>query len=155
MNYGRRTRTKQTYWTIFFASQSRVVLPEQKIVPNLPDREMPTLQTITITEDEVFNQLKALKTNKSTGSDGIPNKILKMIAIFLKEPLAKLFNNSISKGKYPSSWKHAHIIPVFKRKGSSSDVKSYRPISLLPSMSKVFEKLFIIEYTSISFSTAF
>ena len=110
-------------------------------MPNLPDREIPTLQMITITEDEVFNQLKALKTNKSTGSDGIPNKILKMIAIFLKEPLAKLFNKSISKGKYPSSWKHAHIIPVFKCKGSSSDVKSYRPISLLPSMSKVFEKI--------------
>ena len=125
----------------FFANQSRLDMPKHAISPALPDRGMPTLQTITITDNEVFNQLKALKINKSTGSDGIPNKILKMVAIFLKDPLAKLFNKSLAEGKYPYSWKHATIISVFKNKGSASDVKSYRPISLLPSMSKVFERI--------------
>ena len=64
-----------------------------------------------------------------------------MAAIFLKEPLTRLFNKSLSEGRYPVAWKHAIIIPIFKNKGSSSDFTSYRPISLLASVSKVFEKV--------------
>ena len=123
----------------YFASQSKETLTE-RIPLCSPDRDIPVLREIIITEEEVFNQLKVLNVNKATGPDGIPNKILKMVAIFLKEPLAKLFNKSLADGKYPSSWKHANIISVFKNKGSASDVKSYRPISLLSSMSKNFRK---------------
>ena len=97
----------------FFANQSRLDMPKHAFSPPLPDRGKPTLQTITITHLEVFNQLKALKANKSTGSDFIPNKILKMLAIFLKDPLAKLFNKSLANGKYPYSWKHPTIMSVF------------------------------------------
>ena len=64
-----------------------------------------------------------------------------MIAIYVKEPLTIIFNKSVADGKYPSAWKHARITPVFKNKGSTSDVTSYRPISLLPAMSKIFEKI--------------
>ena len=113
----------------FFASQSNYGLTDHSSLC-LPDRDIPVLKDFTITEDEVFNQLKSLNVNKDCGPDGIPNKIFKMIAIFIKEPLTKLFNKSLADGKYPSSWKHDNITPVFKNEGSASDVKSYRPISL-------------------------
>ena len=95
----------------YFASQSKDTLREH--VPFCsPDNDIPVLRELTITEEEVFNQLKALNVNKASGPDGIPNKIIKMVAIFLKEPLTKLFNKSLADGKYPSSWKHANIIPI-------------------------------------------
>ena len=67
--------------------------------------------------------------------------MLKLAAIILKDPLAKLFNKSLTEGVYPTSWKHAKITPIYKNKGAPSDPQNYRPISLLPSLSKVFEKL--------------
>ena len=56
-------------------------------------------------------------------------------------PLTKLFNKSLTTGKYPTTWKQAHVRPIFKNKGSPSDPTNYRPISLLPCLSKVFEKV--------------
>ena len=75
-------------------SQKDILLPEQEAPFCLPDREIPILHDITITEDEVFNQLQALHVNKSCGPDGVPNTIIQMIATFLKEPLTKIFNKS-------------------------------------------------------------
>ena len=108
----------------FFASQSEEILPENDISLRLPDKEIPSIEGFSITEDEVFSQLKALKVNKAIGPDIIPNKILKLVAIFLEEPLTKIFNKSLAEGKYPSPWKHFNVIPVFKNKGFASDVKS-------------------------------
>ena len=79
--------------------------------------------------------------NKSSGNDNIPAKLLKMSAIIIKTPLTKLFNMSLSQGTLPSSWKKAIIHPIFKKKGSNSDPVNYRPISLLPCISKVLEKI--------------
>ena len=126
----------------FFASQSQDIMSGQEVPSCVgPERDVPSLTELSITEDEVFRQLKVLNVSKACGPDGVPNKILKMLAIFLKEPLAKLFNKSLAEGKYPTDWKHANIIPIFKNKGATSDVKSYRPISLLPNMSKIFERI--------------
>ena len=67
--------------------------------------------------------------------------MLQLVAIIIAEPLTKLFNKSLQSGIYPTSWKHANIKPIFKNKGSPSDPTNYRPISLLPCLSKVFEKI--------------
>ena len=68
---------KANLFNDFFANQSTDISSENDIAPSLPDAEIPTLNEIEITEDEVFKQLKALKINKSSGTDGIPNKIVK------------------------------------------------------------------------------
>ena len=108
----------------YFASQSKCLSPEREVPLCLLNADIPTLEKITITEDEVLIELKKLNINKACGSDGIPNKILKMIAIFLKEPLTKILNKSLAERKYPTDWKHANVIPVFKNKGTMSDVKA-------------------------------
>ena len=61
-------------------------------------------------------------------------------------PLSILFNQSIIHGTFPNCFKHANIIPIYK-KGPKDDVNNYRPISLLNTFSKIFEKLMKINLT--------
>ena len=56
-------------------------------------------------------------------------------------PLTKLFNKSLNQGIFPSRWKEANVHPIFKKKGSASNPTNYRPISLLPCISKILEKI--------------
>ena len=78
-------------------------------------------------------------TDKATGPDGIPSRLLKETASVIAPSTCKLFNKSLSTGTVPQGWKEANIVPVFK-KGESEYTEKYRPISLLPLMSKVLER---------------
>ena len=78
--------------------------------------------------------------NKSAGFDGLDPKFLKAAAHLIADPNSSLFNLSIHLSTLPSDWKSALIFPLFKG-GSSSDHNCYRPISLLPCLAKVLEKL--------------
>ena len=89
----------------------------------------------------MLNILNSLDPNKSSGPDKIPIKLLKMCALLIANPLSKLFNKSLESGKFPAVWKKACVTPIYKNKGSSSDPTNYRPISLLPNLSKILEKL--------------
>ena len=102
---------------------------------------VPTLQNIEIDPGEVLKMLNNMDANKSCGSDQLPTKILKLTALLIYEPLTQLFNKSLATGKYPISWKLAKVRPIFKKKGTPSEVNNYRPISLLPCISKIFEKI--------------
>ena len=99
------------------------------------------LDTIVFTQYEVLNVINSLDASKACGPDKVPTRFLKMVAIYISEPLSKIFNKSLAAGKYPNLWKEANVKPVFKGKGSPSDVTNYRPISLLPCLSKILEKL--------------
>jgi hypothetical protein len=90
-------------------------------------------------EDE-YKILNNLDTNKATGPDGIGNVLLREAAVPLAQPLSELLNFSMSLCKFPTAWKNAQVVPIFK-KGDPSLCTNYRPISLLPCLSKVFEKL--------------
>ena len=95
----------------------------------------------TITPQEVIKTISHMDASKACGPDRIPTKLIKMVAAYVAEPLSKIFNKSIEEGIYPTQWKLATVKPVFKAKGSPAEPKSYRPISLLPCLSKIFEKL--------------
>ena len=101
---------------------------------------VPTLHDIVIHPGEVLKVLNSMDVNKSCGSDQLPTKILKLTALLIYEPLTQLFNKSLASGKYPSLWKHAKVRRVFKRKGTPSEINNYRPVSLLPCLSKIFGK---------------
>ena len=87
----------------------------------------------------VLTSLKQLDINKATGSDGIPVRLLKVTADQISPSLAMLFNKSLRLGIFPRDWKLANIVPIFK-KGKRDFVENYRPISLLPVISKVLER---------------
>ena len=91
-----------------------------------------------VTEREVKIILKKLDIKKAVGYDQIPPKFLRDAAEILTKPLTALINKCISENTFPSSAKIAYILPFFK-KLNRSDKKNYRPISVLSSLSKVFE----------------
>ena len=88
----------------------------------------------------IGNVLKNLKNNKAMGIDNIPNCFLRKVHYELSFPLAKIFAVSYFSGIFPSIWKIGKVIPVHKKK-CRSDPSNYRPITLNPTMSKVFEKI--------------
>ena len=89
---------------------------------------------------EVFNALHALRKTSSMGSDGITSKVLQLTAHFISQPLAHIINQSFSSGIFPTGFKTAKVVPIFKT-GKSDDAQNYRPISILNNLSKIFEKL--------------
>ena len=98
------------------------------------------LQSIILTPLEVESTLKTLPIGKASGPDGMSNRILCELAYELSTPLCSLFNESLHTGRLPTSYKEANVCPVPK-KGDLSNVSNFRPISLLNSISKVFERL--------------
>ena len=84
-----------------------------------------------------------MKPKNSHGYDEVSIRLLKISAPFILSPITYIFNIMLSKGIFPDRLKYSVIKPLYK-KGKSSDISdfsSYRPISLLTSFSKVFEKL--------------
>ena len=70
----------------------------------------------------------------------IPVFIYKILAPLIAPTVSLLFNNSMSEGIFPECFKTAKMIPIFKS-GDSNSTANYRPISMLPFLSKMFEKL--------------
>ena len=88
---------------------------------------------------EVEKYLRSIKRNKSTGIDNLPPCLLKDAARTISAPLTHLINLSLQTGLFPKDWKLAKIVPIHKS-GFHSSFDNYRPISVLPVLSKIIEK---------------
>ena len=93
-----------------------------------------------ITEEELTKSIKELKPNSAPGYDEITDKLLKVALPHITDALLHIFNASFSNGIFPDRMKIAKVVPIFK-KGDRKDVNNYRPISLLPILSKSLEKI--------------
>ena len=93
-----------------------------------------------ITQTEILNLLHELVASKAPGLVGISAKVLKIAALVIAPSLALIFNQSISPGIFPSDWKIARVIPIFKT-GAKHDMENCRPISVISIVSKIIEKL--------------
>ena len=93
------------------------------------------ISDLTLNESKFLAALKALEVGKATGPDQIPAKLLKQTASAIVPSLCKIFNKSLQLGSLPSDWKLANVVRVYK-KGAKDHEENYRPISLLPIVSK-------------------
>ena len=93
--------------------------------------------------------LRSINASKGTGPDGISARMLKETASAIAPSLTILFNCSISQRCFPACWKLANVVPIPKSISQKTSPSGYPPISLLPIVSKIFEKhihLFISDY---------
>ena len=89
---------------------------------------------------EVMQQMYSLNIKKSCGYDGISAYFLQSAASVLATPLSLLYNYSFEFGLFPDCLKIAKVLPIFKG-GDNAEIGNYRPISILPLLSKLLEKL--------------
>ena len=109
----------------------------QDIPPSLSHHTLPdTLLNL----ETISKKLQSLRPFKSAGLDGIPPFFLKSCAHTLAPLLLELFTHSLETCTVPSDWKLSVITPIYK-KGDRSDPSNYRPVSLLPTCSKVLESI--------------
>ena len=86
--------------------------------------------------------ISKLRINKANGLNDIMPFFLKISANIIAHPLSAILNQCVAFGYFPSKLKIAKMIPVYKT-GPTNQPGNYRPISLLPSMSEVFERLIL------------
>lgn len=103
------------------------------------------MKELVLNSDGLVKLLQSLNPNKSTGPDGIPNRVLRECSGVIAMFLYVLFTKSLSDCTLPSAWKEAYVVPVHKN-GPRNKVENYRPISLLSTSSKLMEHVI---YTSI------
>jgi exonuclease III len=92
------------------------------------------------TTHEIEIIIRNMESKESCGYDEISSRILKLSLPFIISPLTHICNAALNTGIFPNRLKYAIIKPIFK-KGNKQDVSNYRPISLLTTFSKVFEKI--------------
>ena len=92
------------------------------------------------TAKEIEKLILNLKVKDSSGYDGISTRILKRIYPGISKALEIIFNKSLREGEFPKNMKLAIIAPIYKGK-SKVEISNYRPVSLLPTISKILEKI--------------
>ena len=108
-------------------------------VPNLGTCKYSVLPDITVCETGV-RKLEAVKPHKATGPDAIPARLLKDYAAEIAPVLTLIYQSSLDQGTVPVDWKHAWVIPVYK-KGDRGSPSNYRPISLTSISCKTLEHI--------------
>ena len=101
---------------------------------------MPKLDSISCSAEDNYHLLTTMKIKTACGADGMSSTMLRNTASSISPFLCKLFNNSLSTGLVPSDWKVSNIVPIPKGADAAQCI-NYRPISLLPLVSKILERI--------------
>lgn len=109
-----------------------------------PDLRSDNLNDTRFISSNTLNDLiKTLNGKHSSGPDGIPNSVIRVLPRFCRTILLILYNNCINLNRLPSAWKVSSVVFIKKDTSKWGDVGNYRPISLLSNISKVLEKFFV------------
>ena len=115
----------------------------------LPNENSSTIFLQPTDKEEIANIISSLNSNKDSGPNSIPYRILFLLKNEISKQLSDLFNFSFRTGVFPSVLKTAEVVPVFK-KDSKLDYSSYRPISLLSNIEKYLKNSCIRDYIPFS-----
>ena len=118
----------------FFKTHSSVIAIEQELKGQ-------TNFSFTPVQDSYIRRIiTSIKLNKATGADGISPRLLKLAEPGILSSLTKFINRCIISSSWPSDWKISIVSPIYK-KDSETLKSNYRPISVLPAVSKIAERV--------------
>ena len=136
-------------------NKENVAFDQTKLATIIPEQESDGAFVIKHTTcTEVDKLISELRNDCSSGFYNIPVKFIKPVAEEITSPIVNIINSSIDKEIFPDSWKVARVCPVPKIDNPINE-KDFRPISILPVLSKIYEKVILkqlsdyIERTSI------
>ena len=109
-------------------------------IKNISKNVTDTFSFKHITCDEMYKALSCVNSKKATGCDQLPGKVLKDSAMTNALPCTQMVDSNI----FPYDAKLAEVTPIFKKENPLLK-KNYRPVSVLPSLSNVFEKLLLVQ----------
>ena len=140
MNILQFSRKKAELFNAFYANQCSFINNNSQLPPTLPYKTNERLSPVKINNDDILKIIAKLEPNKAHGHDKISIHMIKICSTAICKPLRLIFNQCIDNGIYPCEWKKATVAPIHK-KGDKQTFKNYRPVSLLPICSKIFERL--------------
>ena len=140
-------KQKAEIFNSHFSKQCKPLINNSKILSECPRKSNESLSSITFEINDIEKIIKNLDPKKSHGHDMLSIRMLKLFGESIYKPLNLIFKSCLKTGQFPSEWKKANVVPVFK-KGDKQLVKNYCPISLLPITGKIFEDYFIIKCLS-------
>ena len=123
----------------YFASVSTVD-DSNASLPNLIPKTNNSLSYFQITETEIAEMIETLDSNKAVREDLISPRVFKATKRSISKPLCMLFNKSLQTSVYPTSWKSAIIVPLYK-KGTKELSSNNRLMSLLSCIGKLMERV--------------
>ena len=121
-------KEKAELFNSFFAKQCSLIKNGSKLPPRLHFLTDKRLSTVKFVSNDILKIIQNLNPNKTHGHDKISIRMLKLCGDSLCRPLELIFSDCLTNGIFPSNWKN-----------------NYRPISLLPLCSKIFERLIFNE----------
>ena len=122
------------------ASLSTVAAAAPRLPPRPPRVCSDAFRVRPATLPELSHALRRMNCSKASGADGITVSMLKMTFPVIGPHLLHIINRSIVDGQLPAEWKVASVTPLFKS-GNVLDVGNYRPVSILPTVSKLAERV--------------
>ena len=114
--------------------------PKTDVLPTPGDPSFPKINELNINPEGVLKLLQGINTNKASGPDNIPCRILKELSNEIAPCIATFFTQTMSIGSLPHEWGQANICPIFK-KGNRNEAANYRPVSLTCVLCKIMEHI--------------
>ena len=131
---------KANLFNNYFASQCTPIKNSSKL-PNFSYKTEKILTSFDIKDDDILSIIKNLNVDKAHGWDQLSIRMIKTCGDAITFPLKLIFKSMINEDVlFPDDWKKSNIVPIHKKE-SKNLIKNYRPISLLPIISKVFERI--------------
>ena len=94
----------------------------------------------TVAESKVYKLINTVNIKKASGLDGISAKFIRDGCSVIASPITHILNLSLSQSSVPKAFKEARVVSLYK-KGGRGEVGNYRPVSILPVVSKIFERI--------------
>ena len=124
----------------FFASKSTVPNYDEPSPVLVRKEGIPDINILNTLPIEIAKFMRNMKKSQISYC-GIPGMFISLISQPISKSMSTLFNNLFEIGHFPDIWKIAHITAIYKRSGPKTSKTNYRPISILPTLSKIFESV--------------